>query len=336
MRKAAAQLEGHGDLLEKPKSVDSGAEQITAQAEPDIEVVVEGAGPPVKQAEPAKKVDDPEVADLKKQLEELKKSERLAKEASERVQRDRDADRLRHESESVQHKTDTAQAQLDAIDAAIATAKAEADGAERDFEVAVASGDYKAQAESNRRAARAEANIGRLEDGKIELEQRIEATKTQAEKVARAAPREEQRDAVEALQVPERAKEWLREHREFVENPRKNLKLQSAHFDAIDEGYKEFSTDYFVAVERLLGLRKEEKQVIEKEDDDENDNKGAIVSAPVSRDSGGTTQSGGGRRVTLTKDQAEAARIAGISEKVYAENLLKLEQAKKSGHYQER
>ena len=333
MRNAAAQLEGQGDLLDKKEDevvkVDSN--------EPDIDVSVEG-DPEIK-AKSSEKKEDPTVADLQKQLEELKKAEKVSQETQERLTREREeaiAQQRRLENETVQHRSDTAQAQLDAIDAAIGTAKAEAESAERDLETAIVQGDVKAQADAARRIARTEGNIGRLEDGKADLEYRIKAVKQeQPQRV-----QERNTDAVEAMNVPERAKDWLREHRDFVDNPRKNLKLQGAHFDALDEGHKEFSTDYFIAVEKLLGLRQADKveKKVEDDDDEIEDNRGSIVSAPVNRESGGGggSDDSGRRRVRLTKDQQESARISGVSDKVYAENLLRLEQEKKNGNYGER
>ena len=63
----------------------------------------------------------------------------------------------------------------------------------------------------------------------------------------------------------------------------------------------------------------------------------SFVSAPVSRE----TQANGGYnsygdrpgRVTLTVAMKEAARIAGISEREYAENVLRLRQEKADGHH---
>jgi len=337
MRKAAAQLEGQGDLLEK-KPEDE-VQKIDAK-EPDIDVAIEGDTVVDDKKPVEKKADEPTVADLQKQLEELKRAEKISKETNERLAREREeaiARQRQFEAETVQHRADTAQAQLDAIDAAIGSAKAEAEAAERDLEAAIAQGDVKAQADASRRIARSEGNIGRLEDGKIDLEHRIKTVQEDAKRTD-TGRREQKTDPVEALNVPERAKDWLREHRDFVENPRKNLKLQSAHFDALDEGHKEFSTDYFIAIEKLLGLREADK-VENKDDDDVEDNRGSIVSAPVNRESGGGgggSDGGSRRKVTLTRDQQEAARISGVSDKVYAENLLRLENEKKNGNYGER
>lgn len=59
------------------------------------------------------------------------------------------------------------------------------------------------------------------------------------------------------------------------------------------------------------------------------------VSAPPSREPSWSNRQSLGRnaRITLTAQQREAAKIAGISETEYAANLLRLMQAKADGHY---
>jgi len=63
----------------------------------------------------------------------------------------------------------------------------------------------------------------------------------------------------------------------------------------------------------------------------------SMVSAPVSRDTvaTGSYNSYGDRlgRVTLSVAQKEAARISGISDREYAEQLLRLREEKANGNY---
>ena len=63
----------------------------------------------------------------------------------------------------------------------------------------------------------------------------------------------------------------------------------------------------------------------------------AHVSAPVSRDipSGGNGQRRPGS-VTLTADQLDAARIAGVTPADYAKQLLRLREMQAAGEYSER
>jgi hypothetical protein len=62
--------------------------------------------------------------------------------------------------------------------------------------------------------------------------------------------------------------------------------------------------------------------------------RGPIVSAPVSRQVPGTPQYS--NRITLSMEQKEFAKIAGISEVEYARQLMKLNQMKMDGSYSDR
>lgn len=312
------------------------------QSESDVEVTIEGEEE-IKRAETKREDDD--VPALRKQLEDLRKSEEIAKrDAEENARRLREAEaaHARTLEESQKHRLNSEQSQLDAVENALGAAESEAAAAERDIQAAIEAGDPKAQALAYRALAKAQTNIARLEDGKIELEGRIEASKaerTRAEEARKTEPPQRQ-DAIESLQVPDRAKEWLRGHREFAENPRKNAQLQIAHFDAVEEGHKEFSTAYFSAVERLLGLNKKEEEVDNEEPEVEVETKpkrsAPIVSAPVSRE---TSSNGGNNasrtKIKLTREQAEFAKMAGITTEEYAKQLLKLRELKQQGIYGE-
>ncbi len=330
---------------EKPAEVKT---EVSGQ-EPKLEVLVEGRDTEVKAAE--KPVDKSvELTALQKQLEELTKSEAAAQERAAKLEKDRDealANSRRSTTDVAKARVSEARAHMDAIDNAIGAAKIEVEGAERDLEEAIRTGDSKSQADAYKKIARAENNISRLEDGKVELESRLKEL-SDAEKTAATEKPVEKKDPIEALNVPDRAKDWLREHKDFVTNPKQNIRLQAAHFDALDAGLKEFSTDYFIAVEERLGLRDKPKTAkkterkpakIETDQEEESSDEGrtVIVSAPVNRDtgSGSSETEQNGNRITLTREQAEHAKISGVSEEVYARNLIRLNGLKKQGHYGE-
>lgn len=348
-RKAAATVEEQKE--KEPDKVEENLElDFEIENEPDIEVEEEGSPPPVEAKEPEKKEEEPkpdEVADLKKRLEDLTRSEAEARRRAEEFQKQNAEAIAARQKLEIDHRNSRLEAetsQLDAINAAISAAKSEADRAEQMLEQAIADADPKRQAEAHRLISRSEANLSRLQDGKEELEYRITLLKTEARKEPeKKEPEVETRqqekvDPVDAMNIPDRAKEWLREHREYVEDQRKNAKLAAAHWDAIDEGHKEFSTDYFLAVERLLGLRQEERKEEVQEERREPVRKepearrSAIVSAPVSRE--GSSATGGSSsktRVQLTKEEVEFAQMAGITPAEYAKQKLKLAELKKQG-----
>lgn len=343
-RKASAQTEESKDIEKVDDNLDV---EVEVENEPEVEVVQEEEKAPVaaKASEKEEPKESEEVAALKKQLEALTRSESEAK------QRAQDFDRQRAEAieareklevERNRHRFEAESNQLDAINAAISAAKSEAERAEQMLEQGIADADPKRQAEAHRLIARAESNLTRLEDGKDELEHRISLMRAEARKTAEKkeepkqpeAKQEEQSDPIERMQLPDRAKEWLREHREFAEDPRKNAKLMAAHWDALDEGHKEFSTDYFVSMEKLLGIRKAEEEVEEKIEPvrkEPEQRRSAIVSAPVSREGSSTTGTASKTQVRLTKEEAEFAQMAGITPAEYAKQKLKLQELKKQG-----
>jgi hypothetical protein len=98
--------------------------------------------------------------------------------------------------------------------------------------------------------------------------------------------------------------QWMREHREWVEDPRKNAKLIGAHHMAVGEGMAQDTDDYFEFVEKTIGLR------------GNNSNRGG-------RSSGGGTSVNynsnpnthvrdGGKTVILTKGERERANDGSI------------------------
>lgn len=267
-------------------------------------------------------------AAFQKQIDALRKSEQTLREQNEQRGRDLDAAIQRaneRDAENATLKKTTYESQGESIASSIAAATAMAQSAQNDLEKAFELGDFKGQADATNRLSKANTDLARLEDGKVELEQR-------AAQVAEVKP-VKTNDPLENFNLPDRAKTWLRQHESYLTDPRKNAKLQSLHWDVLDEGHEPYSQDYFESLEQHLGLRQKE-QIVNKEDqDDEPQTRGRIVSAPVSREV--PTGSSGERnsRVTLSAAQLDAAKIAGITPKEYAEQLLKLREHKSNGMY---
>jgi hypothetical protein len=111
-----------------------------------------------------------------------------------------------------------------------------------------------------------------------------------------------------AAQTPNSAN-WLRNHRDWITDPKKNAKLTSAHWSAVGDGLQVDTPEYFAHVERVIGLTKEEAPKSNGAD------KSVAVSAhrraapapvaSVTPSPGGT--SGGGAEVRLTKNEAASA-----------------------------
>lgn len=271
--------------------------------------------------------DDASIA-FKKQIEALKESERIHRERAEQAVLEReDAIRRANEREAEVNRLQktTAESHAETIAAGIAAATAEAEGAQRDIERALELGDHKGHAEAYRKLAKAETSIARLEDGKAELEAQIAQDKiTQEQRV---------NDPIENSNVPSHIKSWLRSHPEYISNPKLNAKIQNLHWVVVDdEGLEPYSREYLKSIEIHLGMR-EPTKAPEPEDDQVTRGGTNNVSAPVSRESPPSSSGERPGQVRLTVLQKEAAKIAGITEKDYAENLLKLKAEKLNGNY---
>lgn len=266
--------------------------------------------------------------ELQRQLDEMRKSEESSRRRADQVSRekeealrrarDRDQEITKVQKENVQYK-------YESITNAIAAATAEAESARRDISSSIAAGDPDGQAAAYDRLASAKAALINLENGKVALEEQHREDEARRKE---AASRPQQTDPLDNSPIPESAKRWLRDHPEYLSDPRKNAKIQSLHWDILDEGLDAFSSEYFESMERHLGMRK--AQAVQEDRD-------VPVSAPVSRstpsNSSATTSDPG--RVSLTKEQREAASMAGITELEYAKQLIKLRQEKSNGNYGE-
>lgn len=373
MRQASAQAPKTPDNTEKPEKLDNVESQLNADqtADDELELTIEGDDEPVVvTAKPEAEAEKPVVVEEKKedeaaalrlQLEQLRNSEAIQKREMERMQQEREAAvaaRQKAEQEASRYRLEGEQSNLDAILNAMSAAKAEADAAEQQLEAAIIEQDAKKQAEAHRRLSKAEGNLARLEDGKTELEYRISLLQREKprveEKVPEATKAEPQKpaapDPIESLNVPDRAKEWLREHPDYINNPRLNARLQVAHWDAIEAGHKEFSTGYFAEIEKLVGITKAPPPKVEEAEETDDDvevdvrepvrtqtkepRRSAIVSAPVSREAPTSTSTASRTQVRLTKEEADFARMAGITPQEYAKQKLKLQEMKRKGEIQ--
>lgn len=285
------------DMLEKEEQIDPQEEVVASQDEASIA--------------------------FQKQIDALKESERIQRERAEQFSKEREeAIKRANEREVEIHslKRTTIDSQVGEVAAGLAAATAESESAQRDLEKAFELGDFKGQAEATNRLSRANTSIAQLEHGKAELE-------TQAKAAAEAKVETVANDPLERLNLPTLAKGYLRKHPELLTDPRKNAKIQSLHWDIIDEGHAPYSQEYFVSMDEHLGYREKPRTNSEQEEEVTR-----MVSAPPSRE---VPSSSGdrGSRVTLSVAQKEAAKIAGVTEKEYAENLLKLRAEKLNGNY---
>lgn len=143
-----------------------------------------------------------------------------------------------------------------------------------------------------------------------------------------AAPSIPPSDGLDEMPLPPLAKSWLRKNPEYLQDEHKNERLQSLHHDLVREGFEGYSADYFAEIDRRLAPKPE--PMIER-----SRSRSGMYSAPPSREvptASGVRHSYDGK-ITLTGAQKEAARMSGISEGEYAQQLMRLLQEKANGSY---
>lgn len=309
---------------------------VTKTEEAEVEKkVTEPVVEPEPQVEAEPEVEEPDEPDepespLAEQLAKLKAAEERTQAQLVEARRREEAalrsaeDRAR---ELVRERAGRDQAEYDAVLNAIGAAQSEADRAQSDLEVAMSVQDWRASADAQRRLAVATNRLVGLEDSKIMLESRQEEQRAAPSQYVSSDPVGASIDNMTHLS--QRQREWLKNHRDAFTDPAKNAYLGAAHWDAIHAGHAQDSDAYFQAVELKLGYRQAKAS-------DTQTRKSIPMGAPVSRDN--PTLSGVPSRpsqVVLTKEQREAARIAGIDDFTYAKNLQRMNSRKKDGYYQE-
>lgn len=257
--------------------------------------------------------------DLRSQFNDLKtESERNRARADDNARRAADAERdaARAREEATTARGEVIESQASTIESGISAAQAEADAAEGEYKSAFEAGDAGRMAKAHRTMSRAEANLVRLGEAKADLE--IRKTRgPQAEQRREAQPQPQTRqpdDPVEAFiaaqpRGPE-AQKWLREHREFVTDERKFLKLGAAHQDALAEGMKIESPEYFEHIEKFVGIKANgagngaTPRTAAKRP-------ASVPVAPVHQ-SGGAANGSNGVQVSLTQGEAKSANDGTI------------------------
>jgi len=284
-------------------------DQIQLELEPQEEEIqiVEAPEEPKIEEKPQLTVEDG-INELKFKLEE----ERKAREAAER--------RAKEAMEQASaYKNDAADSNMKMIDSAIDTIKRNQEILKQNLRDAVAAGDADAQADIFMSIQKTQLDYDKLLYGK----QQYEAT-------VRAAPA----DPVEAMasNLTPRSAEWVRAHPEYARDQVLTRRMVRAHEDALDEGIRPDTDEYFDYVESRLKIRQapvqqQEAALSEASTSTSGRRAAAPPAAPVSRSGTGT----GSRPnvVTLTRAEQEAARDMGMTPKEYAENKMALVRAGK-------
>jgi len=318
--------------------------EIIHDMEPPTNGVAAEARVPDPTPEPIKEPENDRLA-LKKQADDLRAAEE-ARAAGERQRQELEA--LQKRNQELEDWARRSQASevgndYDRIVSALERMQAESRAAELEYQNAAAVGDHNAMAEANRKFIRAETRIATLEDGKTDLEEKIDQWKRQQ---AQQPPQQQQPQMTpdqlfeaHIQQFPDLVKDWTRKHRDYMEyGSAKNKKLQRAHLDADISGIALYTQDYLDFIEKQIGLRPND----EDEAPDLEPVRRTPVSAPVSRESvSPSTGRPTTQKITLSAEERSFARDLqpgmdpGEAERIYAQNKLRLMEAKKNGQYKE-
>lgn len=231
-----------------------------------------------------------------------------------------DAERRYRESESRRHELE-GQAQHHAeselvshkavIDQAMATARAEAETAERLLADAMQTGDSTAAAKAQRELARVEARLARLEEGREVIEQRIKEKPQPQQR----SPQNDDPERQIAAYTP-RTQTWLRQHRDdiFGSQARQQLAV-AAHIRAVNQhGLLPDTDEYFEFIDQEMGYSAMDDAPAPKP------RQQPTYSAPPSRSGtpGGKPANG---QIYLTPDEKDFVRASGNPNRTYQENL---------------
>jgi hypothetical protein len=177
----------------------------------------------------------------------------------------------------------------------------------------------------------------RLEE--MENAQRLNQPQPEWHEPAAAEPRQPTVEQIISISgLPERAKDWLRQHPDYVTDQAKNIKLQKMHHVAEYHAGSEYTDEYFNKMDELLGFKQPAPQPTRQQPSQQpaparqqRAYSGAPISAPPSREVPSYSTGRSPRyRAPLTKDELEIATASGQTPEQYQaqkERMLRMKQA---------
>jgi hypothetical protein len=261
-------------------------------------VVIEADAPPA----------EPEIIEPEKGIEALKK--RLEAEQTARIEAEM---RAQAEADRAYRAQSEAQStQLHLITNSIDSYRQNSEVLKANYASAMENGDYTHAAALQEAMARNSAELLQLEQGRDAMQSAPKPERPVYQPPVSADPVE----AFAASCTP-RSADWVRAHPDYVTNPNLQQQMFAAHNFAVASGNPVDTPAYFAAVERVLGIEPthEAPRVPQRAS--------APPAAPVSRNVGGATP-GRSTHVTLTAAQREAAAMSGMTDKEYAQSLIKM------------
>lgn len=264
---------------------------------------------------------------LKSQYDDLQKTTAadLARERT-RAAAAEDAAR-RAQTEVAAARTEIADTHLSSVESGLEAATTARDAAKKAYKAAMESANWDDAAEAQSQLATAAAQIERLTEAKADLtvrktqrtEERTEAPQVQSDPIEQfiSGPIDD-RGTRRAPNV----QTWLREHQDYITDPKKLMKLDGAHRLAVSEDLVPQSDAYITRVEEILGMKKAPDPAARQRQNGQQQRRQSVPAAPVN--GGGGSSAGGGNggavEVRLTAGQSKAAEDGTH---VWGENDLK-------------
>lgn len=298
-------------VLEEPK--------IEKTDEPEVEIVDEK---PAK----AEQIEKPPVIEPQEGIQELKR--RLEAEQRARQEAEHRARLAAQHAEQAQGHVEDANYQL--VVNAIGTLKERSDTLKAAYKEAMSVGDYDKLADIQEAISVNASQLSELNRGARAMKEAMEEAAERAKRQP-VEPMPRTVDPIEdmASRVSDKSASWLRANRANLQDTQKIGRMFRAHQDAIEDGIAADSDEYFAYIENRLGIRKQAAE------DNAMSEAAAPAAprrapqpppAPVSR---GTSRP---NVIRLTKEQAEHARMFGMTEKEYALELTRLREEGKVAH----
>ena len=297
--------------------------QVEVKAEPKLEPRVE------KKPEPQPE-DDEATKALKARMAEMERSSELNRQRAEAAERQT---REYQQQVSTQQRQ-TFESQRDAILSGYAAAQEAAERAKGDIRAAKNNGDVDSELEAIERLATAKADLRDFQRGKDAVEAEEKRMEALANEPPRQQPQQQQltpgSDAeINSFLITDTEKGMLREHRELLTGWKRTA-LTSLVDELRQQGIVSGNPAFAERIMAEFHIN-QAKPESAPEPKPQEQRRTSIVSAPVSRETPAGRQQD--KRIDLTVEQVEAARISGVTPAEYARQLLKLQQLEANGQY---
>ena len=281
----------------------------TKKDEPEIEIIDE-------KAEKEPEIEKAPIIEPQEGIQELKK--RLEAEKAARIDAEKRAREANFHADRARDNAKDANYQL--VVNALETVKERSDALKAAHKEAMSVGDYDKVAELQEAMSINAYQMNELKRGERALKEQMQA---EEEAAKRQPPRQAELpgDIIEqmAQTVSPKSASWLLKNKEHLSGEREIRKMFRAHEDAVDDGLKTDSDEYFSFIESRLGLNKQvEEDVMSEAAAPAPRRAPQPPPAPVSRSPQRSNV------VRLTKDQAEMASMLGMTDKEYAKHMLDL------------